>query len=93
MTWKARRGRVVDSSGHPVPGATVSVVWSTVPVPEMALVTDVNGVVRLNLPPGRFRLRAHAPDGKSGEAEVEGGEGGEMVIEVLEGRPDSAARR
>jgi hypothetical protein len=83
-----RQGRVVDVEGRPVAGATVSVVWGTVPVPEMALLTDANGGFRLALPPGRFRLRAHAPDSASGEAEVDGGEEGEMVVEVTKGSAD-----
>jgi hypothetical protein len=53
----------------PVAGAYVVVVEASVPMPEIALVADVQGCFALNLPEGRFRLRAEA-DGRSGEVEV-----------------------
>jgi len=66
-------GRVVDAVGAPVPGAQIVIVDSSVPMPEIALVSDANGYFSLRLPEGRFTLRAHAPGGSSGEVEVEGG--------------------
>jgi hypothetical protein len=67
-----RRGRVVDVNGSPVPSATIVIVASTVPMPEIAIVSDAQGRFTLNLPPGRFTLRAHSPDGAVGESDVEG---------------------
>jgi len=84
----ARLVRVVDAEGRPLAGANVSVVWSSVPVPEIALLTDAHGVLRLPLPPGRFRLRAHAPGSASGEAEVDGCDEGEIVLTVKKGTPN-----
>lgn len=53
----------------PVAGAYVVVVEASVPMPEIALVADVEGGFTLNLPEGTFRLRAES-DGRTGEAEV-----------------------
>jgi hypothetical protein len=66
-----RKGRVVDASGQPVPDALVTIVESTVPMPEIALMCDAGGRFSLRLPPGRFRFRAHGGGG-SGDADVEG---------------------
>lgn len=76
-----RRGRVVDSHGNPVGGALVSVVWGSVPMPEIGRRTDSTGAFQVGLPPGRFRLEAVAATA-SGQVEVEGGEGEEIVIQV-----------
>jgi hypothetical protein len=65
-----RKGRVVDASGAPVPNALVTIVESTVPMPEIALMCDADGRFSLRLPAGRFRFRAHGAGG-SGDAEVE----------------------
>lgn len=62
-------GVVEDAAGAPVPGAYVVVVEASVPMPEIALVADAEGGVAVNLPEGRFRLRAEA-DGRSGEVDV-----------------------
>jgi hypothetical protein len=72
MTERERRGQVLDDEGRPVPGALVTVVSGTVPVPELALIADHEGQVRLRLPDGRYRLRAIAATGQSGEGEVSG---------------------
>jgi hypothetical protein len=64
-------GVVVDEGAEPVPGALVAVVESSTPVPEMAIRADEAGRFGIRLPEGRFRIRAHAPDGRAGEAEIE----------------------
>jgi len=74
--------RVVDRHGRAVAGARLAVVESTVPFPEVALIADAEGRVSLALRPGRFTFRAHAPDGQTGEVEVEGGSPGEVVVRV-----------
>jgi hypothetical protein len=56
------RLRVVDESGDPVEGAFVSVLESTVAFPEIALVTDRHGMVKLMLPKGRFVIGANDGD-------------------------------
>jgi hypothetical protein len=72
MTQREREGRVLDAEGRPVPGALVTVVSGTVPVPEIALIADNEGRVRLRLADGHYRLRAISPTGQSGEGEVSG---------------------
>lgn len=61
---------MVDESGEPVAGAFVSVAWSNVPYPEIALVTDAKGKVQMPLPEGRYRIVAHAADGRRGSIET-----------------------
>ena len=72
MTHPTERfGRVVDSGGAAVPYAHIVIVASSVPMPEIALVSDDAGRFLLRLPAGVFTLRAHGPGGV-GEAEVAG---------------------
>lgn len=79
-TAKERHGRVVDSGGAPVSGARVVIVASTVPMPEIALITDARGRFSLSLPPGQFTMRAHGSDDAAGESDVEGDASDEIVI-------------
>jgi hypothetical protein len=74
-----RAGRVVDTSGRPVPYAIVVIVSGSVPMPEIALCTGADGRFGLRLPPGIFTLRAHGPDG-SGDAAVEAGTAGDEIV-------------
>ena len=76
-----RWGRVVDESGAAVPDAIVTIVESTVPMPEIALLCDAGGRFSLRLPAGRFTFRAHA-GGRSGDARVEAPADEEIVIVV-----------
>jgi hypothetical protein len=76
-----RFGRVVDASGAPVPQAHIVIVAGSVPMPEIALLTDDAGRFSLRLPPGVFTLRAHGPAG-TGEAEIEV-DGGQTEHEVV----------
>lgn len=80
MSRALRRGRVVDSEGRGVAGALVSVVWGTVPMPEIGRRTGDDGTFHVGLPPGKFRLQAVTESGLIADVEVDGGEGGEIVI-------------
>jgi len=75
-------GYVVESSGAPVPGALVVIVESSVVMPELALQCDDSGRFPLRLPDGRFTFRAHAPDGRAGEATIEVPGDRELRIEI-----------
>ena len=61
---------VVDRTGLPVPDADVSVVDSSIPFPEIALLSDDNGVVQVFLPAGHYTFRAHGPGGVEGTTRV-----------------------
>lgn len=76
-----RFGRVVDAGGSPVPRAHIVVVAGSVPMPEIALLSDDAGRFSLRLPPGIFTLRAHGPAG-TGQAEVEGASADEEIVIV-----------
>lgn len=76
----ARHGRVVDVRGAPVRDAQIVIVASTVPMPEIALVSDAEGRFSLMLPPGRFTLRAHGPGGVTGDVAVEGAPNASDII-------------
>lgn len=62
---------VVDTLGRPVPEASVTIVASTVTMPEIALLSDASGVVQIMMPKGRFTLRADGPGGMQGTIAVE----------------------
>ena len=79
------RLRIVDEAGKPAAGATVAVVRSSVPFPEIALLADDDGVVNLRLPRGTFTFRAHGPGGQTGEVTVRSPGAGEALVRI--GRP------
>ncbi len=72
----------MDATGRGVTGARVSVVWGTAPTPEIGRRTGDDGAFQVGLPPGSFRLQAVTDSGGSGEVEVEGGEGPEILIRI-----------
>lgn len=61
---------VLDEGGHPVVDAVVALARSSVPFPEIALLTDDKGAVELQLPPGVFAFRARGPGDTAGDTEV-----------------------
>lgn len=64
-------GRVLDSTGLAVPGASIT-VRETVTGRQFTTVTNDGGEYRvLNLPPGKFRVEARAEGFRPGAAEVE----------------------
>ena len=75
----------MDEESHGIAGALVSVIWGTAPTPEIGRRTDRDGSFHVGLPTGSFRLRAVTESGSAGEAYVEGGEGGEIVIRISTG--------
>jgi hypothetical protein len=74
---------VVDAGGAPVPNAYIVIVAGSVPMPEIALLSDQDGRFFLRLPPGSFTLRAHGPAG-TGETDVEvdGDQTDEIMITI-----------
>lgn len=62
----------------------MTIVESTVPMPEIALMCDEHGRFSLRLPPGRFVLRAHGGGG-TGETEVEGAPARDDILIVIGG--------
>jgi hypothetical protein len=61
---------VRDAGDRPVPEAVVALARSSVPFPEIALLTDESGAVELQLPPGVFAFRAVGPGDAFGDVEV-----------------------
>ncbi|MBV5275728.1 MAG: carboxypeptidase regulatory-like domain-containing protein [Lamprocystis purpurea] len=82
MSRALRCGRVLDAAGNGVTGARVSVVWGTAPTPEIGRRTGDDGAFQVGLPPGLFRLQAVTDSGSTGEVEVEGGEGRDILIRI-----------
>ena len=76
-------GRVVDSTGAPVPHARIVIVSGSMPMPEIALVADGEGRFSLRLPPGVFTLRAHGRTG-TGDVTVQAPRDDEAVLTVCE---------
>jgi hypothetical protein len=76
------RIHVLSAEGRPADGAVVTVVRSSVPFPEIALVADESGTVELHLPPGRFTFRAQGRGGAQGQAEVESPGAEESVVRL-----------
>lgn len=62
-------------------GALVSVVWGTVPTRDIGRRTNDEGAFQVGLEPGRYRIQA-VTDDISGEVEVEGGPGEDIVIQL-----------
>ncbi|HYN03938.1 MAG TPA: hypothetical protein VE359_15930 [Vicinamibacteria bacterium] len=73
---------VLDEGDQPVAEAVVAVVRSSVPFPEIALLTDEAGAVELHVPAGVFAFRAQGPGGTSGEVEVTSPGAVESVIRL-----------
>lgn len=85
MSESVARLKIVDGAGEPVAGATVAVVRSSVPFPEIALLADDHGVVEVRLPSGTFTFRAHGPAGESGEVTMHNPGAVEALVRI--GRP------
>lgn len=73
-------GQVVNAQGVPVAGAKIAIIVGAAPMPEIALLSDDQGRFSLRLPPGRFVLRAHGPDGATGEAPIEAGPNNREIV-------------
>jgi hypothetical protein len=63
-------GHAVREDATSVAGALAAVGWGTAATPEIAIRADENGIFRLALPSGRFRIEARAPDGTTGSIEL-----------------------
>jgi hypothetical protein len=78
----AIRLRIVDAQGQAVSDGTLSVVRSTVPFPEVALIPDEQGIVEVRLPDGTFTFRAVGPGGSTGEVTVESQAAANTVVDI-----------
>ena len=79
-------GRVVDRTGEPVPGATVAVVSSDEPHPDIAVLTTPEGAFRLSGLSGQVVLEARK-SGVSGTAALDLGDD-TVQVEIRLGGPD-----
>ena len=82
MGGRVTRFRIVDTAGNPVVDGILSVVGSSVPFPEIALLADERGMVEVQLPTGRFTVRAQADSGRVGDVTVVSPASGESVVEI-----------
>lgn len=65
-------GCVVDSEGVPVQGAAVFIAGGPAAVPDIAAESEADGKFSFDgLPPGTWKVRANASEGRSGRAFVE----------------------
>jgi hypothetical protein len=82
-------GRVVDASGAPVAGASVAVTSSTVPVSEIAALTDAAGQFRRGeLAPGDYTLEVRKTGLPPSALPVTVADGEQVNMEVRLGEPD-----
>jgi hypothetical protein len=75
--------RVHRSDGAPVVGAIVSVARSTTPVPELALLSNKDGLVMFQLSTGRYAVEAFTEDGGKGSIELEVENSEPTIVEIL----------
>jgi hypothetical protein len=61
----------------------LSVVSSSVPFPEIALLTDERGMVEVQLPAGRFTFRAQAASGQVGDVTVMSPSSTRSVVDIV----------
>jgi hypothetical protein len=81
-------GHVVREDATSVAHALAFVGWGTAPTPEIAFRADENGIFRLALPSGRFRVEARGPDGATGSIELTI-ESEALQFEIVLTRPDA----
>ena len=84
MDDQRRTIRVVDGEGAPLADAFVAIETSSVPFPEISLITDEDGTISILLPVGEYRIGARSTGGGYGviEAGVTGEDDRELVIKV-----------
>jgi hypothetical protein len=75
--------QIVGADGEPVARASLSVIQSSAPFPEIALLANARGIISLRLPAGRFTLRATAADGRSGEVTLASLPPEHTVVEIV----------
>lgn len=63
-------GKIIDKHGVAIPNAIVSVIESSVPFPEIALLTDFDGQFAINFPNGKFILQAIGHDNSNCKVEI-----------------------
>jgi hypothetical protein len=73
---------VLDEGSRPVADAVVALGRSSVPFPEIALLTNADGVVELQLPPGVFAFRVGGPRHDSADIEVRSPGPAETVVRL-----------
>lgn len=63
QTLHAIEGRVIGPEGSAVAGAVLSIVESTVVLPELSQLSDNSGTFRMSLPTGTFTVEARSGGG------------------------------
>lgn len=81
-------GRVTNAKNEPLARARLTFTKSSVPMPEMAYLTDANGNYKITVPPAQFTLAVFADGYASQEREIDTREGSQAQIDfVLQPQP------
>lgn len=83
MTKTSTRIRIVDGYGKPVSEATATVIRSSTPFPEIALLSNLDGILEVMLPPGEFTFRFIRPSGQQCDATVTIPDDAQNVLNVI----------
>ena len=79
----ALTGRILDSNGRPVAGASVFLIAAPVAMPDIAQLSNAEGVFDLEAPSaGRYTIGAAAPGGGEGRITIDVGEGDAGPVEI-----------
>jgi hypothetical protein len=62
---------VIDADGSPVAGARVMITASSIPVPEIALLTNDDGRFSIRLPSGQYTFQAYGSGGAMGQTDLQ----------------------
>ena len=79
----ALTGRILDSAGRPVAGASIFLVAAPVAMPDIAQLSSADGGFDLEAPsPGRYTIGAMAPGRGQGRITIDVGEGDAAPVEI-----------
>ena len=79
----ALTGRILDSGGRPIAGASIFLVAAPVAMPDIAQLSNAEGTFDLEAPrPGRYTIGVAAPGGGQGRITIDVGEEDAAPVEI-----------